>query len=102
MFDCFGAAGSFPLGADSFCAVIGIGTKQNGTVGVRDFKIEGAIEQLVERGDAPFTVRLVHDAGDESSKAMVEVALRPSVYLRALRAEGDGCEYVVLDGECVE
>ena len=113
----FSTTESFPADAESFCAVIGIGTKQNGTIGVRDFKIEAAIKQLVDGGDQPFTVRLVHDDGDETSKALAEVTVRPSTYLHALQhasesenhgagehssASGDMNGFVVRDGQVCE
>ena len=103
------ATESFPAGAESFCAVIGIGTKQNGTIGVRDFKIEAAIKQLIDGGDQPFTVRLVHDDGDETSRALAEVTAPPSAYLQALQhasesetdveASCDNNGFVVRDGQ---
>ena len=77
---------AFPRGAEAYCAEIGIGTKQNGTIGVRDFKIRSAVEMLVEGGDHPFTCRLV---ADDSDKTLLQITARPSSYLRALADNTD-------------
>jgi hypothetical protein len=81
------AAASFPRGEDRFCAEIGIGTKQNGTIGVRDFKIRGAVEMLEEEGDHPFTCRLV---AEDSDTTLLQITAKPSTYLRALADNGPG------------
>ena len=81
------AAASFPRGEDRFCAEIGIGTKQNGTIGVRDFKIRGAVEMLEEEGDHPFTCRLV---AEDSDTTLLQITAKPSTYLRALADDGPG------------
>ena len=87
--------GSFPEGSDKFCVKLEIGTKRNGTFGVRDVKVVEVMEKIAT-ADPGLTVGVGFTPDDELSNETMVFKLGPEglwigEVLRILKEDKDEC-----------